>query len=207
MYLICATGYDTFGRPGTPLYDSLKMCRTVKILLLRPSSPAVDKRAKDLGINPGEYKRTLINSIEYLKNIRRETNAIELRAYDSYPLWKILCMDKYICVQQYEIEKHVQDVTHYALIRPTVGQSALTIYRGLRKALMKINIKKVSWLNRFISNFIMVYKKETYSFHQYIDTQFFRIWNNPDTWIYDFDTGKYKKVKDWGSPNYPDMSF
>jgi len=112
-----ASGWETFGGPNSPLNEALKTCQEVRILLVHPLSNGVTKRAIDLGMTIDTYRSEIYQSINFLKWLRLQGCHIELKMYESYPLWKLILLEHYTWIQQYPPDEHVKNSPCYAFER------------------------------------------------------------------------------------------
>ena len=125
LYIGGATGWETFGSSGSPLYEAVKSCRDVRIILIYPLSPFVSKRVGDLQphdpiMTISEYKRQIYASIDFLHSARKASGRPEslvVKMYQGYPFWKYVILDNYAWVQQYPRDNHVRSSPSYAFQR------------------------------------------------------------------------------------------
>jgi|GEM_PF-5171394 hypothetical protein len=173
IYISCSTGYDTFARPSTPLYNALKNCHTIRVLLAHPDKSGLSQRASKLKIGLEEYKGYVNDSIRYLKEIRSDGITVELKAYEEVPFWKLIYMEPHhMWVQQYPLEEHVQKSTNYAFER----KPKLDIWPI--RILNKIHIYSGSLPGSTICDFMV--------------RQFNKMWNRKNLAVYNFETDKFE---------------
>ncbi len=91
-------------------------------MLLNPKSNAVDERAKNLNLSSEEYRKQIEESIKFLKKLQTQGKKVEIKLYNNYPFWKFIILDRYIWIQQYPKNKHVQDSPCYAFFRLEKGE-------------------------------------------------------------------------------------
>jgi hypothetical protein len=121
--LLCirgATGWETFGSSGSPLYEAAKSCREARIILIYPLSDTVLERARHLHVSVYDYRKQIYDSINYLRSLRRNSARPEyltLKMYQGYPFWKYIILEDYAWVQQYPREGHVKNSPCYAFQR------------------------------------------------------------------------------------------
>jgi hypothetical protein len=111
IHIFCASGWDTFGKPGSPLHETMRRCDKAEVVLLNPESQAARKRAEDLGIAPDDYISNIRQSIAYINSIRKggdNPERFQLKTYDSYPYWKYIFLEKQVWIQQYPPNGTVQ---------------------------------------------------------------------------------------------------
>jgi hypothetical protein len=102
VYILGANGIDTFGKPGSPLYDSLQSFRgTIRVILCKPDSKPMRGRAAAVGINAGDYSRAIRESVRRLKVLRKQAHSIEARYYEGQPNWKLIITNSIVWVQYY----------------------------------------------------------------------------------------------------------
>lgn len=119
--VLAATGWDTFGREGTPLHEAVRTCREIRVVLLDPLSKAVEIRSKALGIDAEDYRKDIHRSIEYLRTIKKKgtsdgtrLHGIRLKAYKFLPFWHFVILDNWVRVQQYPDNDYVKNSPYYA---------------------------------------------------------------------------------------------
>lgn len=67
----------------------------IKFLLLDPDSPIFNQRATDENESSTAWKQDLISTIHRLEHYRKTFNThIEVRLYDTYPIWRTIILDK-----------------------------------------------------------------------------------------------------------------
>jgi hypothetical protein len=102
LYILGANGIDTFGRQGSPLYDTLQQFRgTVRVILVSPRSKEVIGRALALGTDPQEYKNAIDVSVRRLRDLHRQQHSIEGRYYGGQPNWKLIVTSRTVWMQYY----------------------------------------------------------------------------------------------------------
>jgi len=110
-----ATGWWTFGAEHSPLHKSFESCRDINVLLFDPSTPELEKRAKDVGVTAHEYRKEIYDSINFLTALRSDyRKRIELKMYTTYPFWKYIFIDSCVWVWQYPDRDHVNKSPCYA---------------------------------------------------------------------------------------------
>ncbi len=109
IFIIGATGWNTFGHENTPLYQSIINCQNARLILMDPGSPFVRSRASSLKLNTITYINEIQHSLKLLKEIKAshpEKN-IEVKLYNGYPVWKAIFLDNYVWLWQYPSDKQV----------------------------------------------------------------------------------------------------
>ena len=130
--------------------------------------------------------------MKYLRDISSANNEIKVKLYDVVPLWKIITLNPFVWVQQYEVDKQSQDVTHYAFEAREINPKALNIYRYLKRGLERSN-KYNNRLLTTIFDYVAIYSTEIQTIHKYMVNHYFRMWNNPALLEYDFDANEFHK--------------
>lgn len=126
--ILGASGWNTFGKEGSPLHEALKTCDEANIILIDPSSRFLVKRANDVNIDTQDYIKEVVDSIEYLKSLRTSGDnpgRIKLKTYDSYPVFKYIFLGRYVWVQKYPSRGHVRDVPITAYQRVSTSESGV----------------------------------------------------------------------------------
>jgi hypothetical protein len=102
VYILGANGIDTFGKPGSPLYDALQSFRgTIRVILCKPGSKQMKGRAAAVGVNALDYERAIKESVKRLKFLRKQAHSIEARYYEGQPNWKLIVTNSTLWVQYY----------------------------------------------------------------------------------------------------------
>lgn len=133
IYIMAASGFDTFTKEDSPLHEHIKNCPAeVRVILLHPESQAVKERAKHLKIDEKKYKETIDKSIKFLtdeRNTGTRKESFHLKAYKSYPFWKLIILvnRNYLWLQQYPDVKNVQDSNGY-VFRKIIGSASVYEY-------------------------------------------------------------------------------
>lgn len=138
-----ATGWNTFGNPNSPLYNSITNCNDAKILLAYPLGDGVKQRATHLGMNVKDYKNEIYDSITFLEKLRNGGIRINLKMYEDYPSWKFVVLEQYVWIQQYPPNDHVENSPSYAFEK-TVKDNVESIYGHYYRHCLKY------WDNKYI---------------------------------------------------------
>ncbi len=102
VYILGANGIDTFGKPGSPLYDALQSFRgTIRVILCKPGSKPMKGRAAAVGINPNDYEKAIRESVKRLRVLRKQAHSVEARYYEGQPNWKLIITNSTLWVQYY----------------------------------------------------------------------------------------------------------
>lgn len=102
VYMLGANGIDTFGKPGSPLYEALQNFRgTIRVILCKPGTKPMKGRAAAVGINPTDYEKAIRESVRRLKVLRKQAHSIEARYYEGQPNWKLIITGSTLWVQYY----------------------------------------------------------------------------------------------------------
>lgn len=131
LAIMGTTGHHTFRDPKSPLHTALQKCKDVKVILMDPDNPHLSKRARNLGMTPTEYRKKILDSIDYLSRLAtNKARSISLKTYKTYPVWKLMIIDKIIWVQQYPVYKTIHESPCLAF-RQLNGQDGHGIYSQL----------------------------------------------------------------------------
>jgi len=91
LLILGANGIETFGRPGSPLFDVMQNFRgSARIILIDPNSSETAGRASALGVSIGEYRRAIVASTKRLRDLRQQQHPVDWRYYDGQPNWKMI---------------------------------------------------------------------------------------------------------------------
>lgn len=135
LWILGATGKDTFSDPGAPLHKTLKEYQgPIKVLLLRPNSFGFSHRVNQIRTNPGHYINDIVCSINFCSELKRAGKPIELKLYDTMPIWKMLMTPQVLWVQHYSSECHVDNTPAYGF---ALGLKKATILNGFKSVFEK----------------------------------------------------------------------
>jgi hypothetical protein len=110
LLILGANGVDTFGRPGSPLYDVMQNFKgTARFVLTDPNSSQTAGRAAAVNVSVTEYKRAIALSVKRLRDLRHQHHAIEGRYYEGQPNWKMIITSRTAWVQYYVPGQHVDE--------------------------------------------------------------------------------------------------
>jgi hypothetical protein len=102
VYILGANGIDTFGRPGSPLYESLQNFRgTIRVILCKPGGKQMKGRASAVGVNATDYEKAIKESVKRLRVLKKQAHSIEARYYEGQPNWKLIITNSTSWVQYY----------------------------------------------------------------------------------------------------------
>jgi hypothetical protein len=102
VHILGANGIDTFGKPGSPLFDALQNFRgTIRVILCKPGTKPMKGRAAAVGVNPSDYEKAIRESVRRLKVLRKQAHSIEARYYEGQPNWKLIITRSTLWVQYY----------------------------------------------------------------------------------------------------------
>lgn len=129
--IIGATGYNTFAKPehagenAAILRDAIEkdVMGEIKILLLHPRGKFTRMRASSLGVPIETYKQEIYNSIAFLKELRGRGKSISLKLYKQRPVWKMIIIDKFLWLQHYVSNLHVESSPVYGIYKNRDGES------------------------------------------------------------------------------------
>lgn len=120
--ILGATGYRTFARKDSesiaPLREVLEdITGEIKILLFHPKGQFTISRANALGVPLDDYQREIMNSINFLKELKNKGENIALKLYMQRPIWKMIILDNFMWLQYYHPKKHVERMPVYGISR------------------------------------------------------------------------------------------
>jgi hypothetical protein len=108
LLILGANGLETFGRPGSPLYDSMQNFRgSTRVVLIDPSSDPTAGRAAALNVPIAEYRKAIAASVKRLRELNRQQYPVEWRHYDGQPNWKMIITNRTAWIQYYIPGQHV----------------------------------------------------------------------------------------------------
>ena len=116
LRILGATGWETFGKPESPLHNVLQSFRgEIRILLIKPKCSAFKVRAKALGIKERDYEKEIKQSIAFCEELRDKGKSIIVKLYEQTPIWKMIFTEKYMWLQHYKTDEHVDNTPVYTL--------------------------------------------------------------------------------------------
>ena len=125
LNILGATGIDTFGKEGSPLWDCIgKYGGDIRIILMSPDSEFLTERANDVGMSEGAYREEINSALAQIEKWQRSGRRVSHRTYDSPPNWKLILTNKLAWVQYYRHRMHVQETPVYQFYA-TFGETGL----------------------------------------------------------------------------------
>jgi hypothetical protein len=116
IMLIGSTGHTTFVDPAGDLHQVLRKCREAKIMLLDPSGDGAGARSRSIqspDINTENFRRQIIGSIEFLKELKASQKDIRLKLYRELPFLKLAILGDYVFLRHYHPGVDVQQLPEY----------------------------------------------------------------------------------------------
>lgn len=118
--ILAASGASIFGEKGTILGDNLRSIKQrINVYLLDPgsSAKAAKARAKQLNMDQNEYRNQIIKSIEYLRELAKEKEYIDLKLYlyDFLPQFGIIKSDQLMWVFYFSMSSQGKPSTIFTL--------------------------------------------------------------------------------------------
>lgn len=130
LCILGLTGWDTFGKPSAPLHEVLKRYTgNINILLLDPDAQAFKNRATVLNINEQNYRKQVLDSLDFCKVLKSQGKSIEVRLYKRTPIWKMIQTNSFLWLQYYHPNRHVDDTPVYALFSDKDHNSLIFPFR------------------------------------------------------------------------------
>lgn len=125
LKLLGATGKRTFADTDAPLHKAV--CEyegPIQVLLVRPGSAGFEHRVQRISANPEQYIDEILDTLEFCKSLARKGRRIEVKLYESMPIWKMLSTPQILWLQHYAQSKHVDETPAYGFAasgqRPTI---------------------------------------------------------------------------------------
>lgn len=127
--ILGVTGAATFAKKKSPLRESLdNHVGHLKILLIDRESPAFIQRINNIVASEGgrqdlqkDLKREIEETLDYCRALAKKSpsviRSIEVRAYTSPAVWKMIVFGDYLWLQHYRVGKHVEDTSAFILSR------------------------------------------------------------------------------------------
>ncbi len=118
IMLIGSTGHTTFVEPAGDLHQVLQKCREAKIMLLDPLGEGAASRARSIqspDINAENFRRQIVRSIEFLKELKASQKDIRLKLYRDMPFLKLAILGDYVFLRHYHPGVDVQQMPEYVL--------------------------------------------------------------------------------------------
>jgi hypothetical protein len=110
LFILGANGIDTFGRPGSPLFDAMQnFLGQTRVILIDSNSEHTSGRAATVSQPVQEYKKAIASSVRRLRDLRHQQHSIEGRYYDGLPNWKMIITSRTAWIQYYVPSQHVAD--------------------------------------------------------------------------------------------------
>jgi hypothetical protein len=102
VHILGANGIDTFGKQGSPLFETLQKFRgATRVILCDPAGPQTNGRARAVGVTPAEYVKAIKISRRRLSELRKAQLSVEGRFYTGQPNWKLILTSTSAWIQYY----------------------------------------------------------------------------------------------------------
>ena len=125
--ILGASGCETFYQEQSPLHELVKnFSGSVQVLILDPESSCIVDRAKSIDVKVSDYRSETKKSLNYLKKLRETKEMLSVKLYSHLPNWKMVVTDKYLWLQYYSSESHVDDTVVYMIYKNNNNQSLYT---------------------------------------------------------------------------------
>ncbi len=135
LWLLGATGKETFSGAASPLYDEVRNYEgEIKVLLIRPESFAFKSRCRNLKVSADTYLEEILDSIDYCKDLAVKGKSITVKLYDQHPIWKMVMTTRVLWVQYYKHNTHVDNTPMYSFEYRKEGSS---LFDGFRTVFTK----------------------------------------------------------------------
>lgn len=116
LRILGVTGWETFGKEGSPLHDIVDNFHgEIRILLIKPRCDAFTIRAKALGLKEKDYEKEIKNTIAYCEQLSAKGKSIIVKLYKQTPIWKMVFTENYMWLQHYKPDDHVDNTPVYTL--------------------------------------------------------------------------------------------
>jgi hypothetical protein len=133
IMIIGSTGLHTFAAPEGELHHAVRNCRKAKIMLLNPLGEGAVARAKsipDPEITPEIIRDQIMESINFLKELRAGQKNIRLKLYPDMPLLKLAILGDYAFLRHYHVGLNVRKMPEYVFSSDSIhGGLYLPLYR------------------------------------------------------------------------------
>jgi hypothetical protein len=118
LRLLGASGWETFGRPDSPLHSTVSEYRgTILVLLMHPDSKHLGARAQELKMTKQSYIGEIGQTVGFLKELNQSGNRnIELKLYKQPAIWKMIIAGNFLWLQHYRQGTHVCDTPVYGFV-------------------------------------------------------------------------------------------
>lgn len=133
IMIIGSTGLRTFAAPEGELHHVVRNCRKAKIMLLNPLGEGAIARAKsipDPEITPEVIRDQIMESINFLKELRAGQKNIRLKLYPDMPLLKLAILGDHAFLRHYHAGLNVRKMPEYVFSSDSIhGGLYLPLYR------------------------------------------------------------------------------
>ena len=151
LWVLGATGKETFSGSASPLFDSLRAYEgDIKILLIQPMSFAFNSRCRGLRMSHDGYLEEILDSIDYCRDLLKRGRSVELKLYHTLPIWKMLMMSRVLWVQYYKENMHVDDTPMYCFEFRGDGATLFDGFRSVFQKRWNLDDSKLVDLSRFV---------------------------------------------------------
>ena len=117
IMIIGSTGYHSFVEQEGDLHEAVQNCREAKIMLLDPLKHGAIARARsipDPEITPEVIREQIIQSIDFLKDLKAAQKTVRLKLYSDMPLLKMAILGDYAFIRHYHTGMNVRHMPEFA---------------------------------------------------------------------------------------------
>ncbi len=133
IMILGSTGARTFTDSEGELHHALRNCRKAKIMLLSPIGEGAVARAKsipDPEITPEIIKSQIMESINFLKELKAGQKNVRLKLYPGIPLLKLAILGDHAFLRHYHVGFNVRKMPEYVFKSEGIhGGLYLPLYR------------------------------------------------------------------------------
>lgn len=133
LMIIGSTGFRTFAAPEGELHHAVRNCRKAKILLLNPFGEGAIARARsipDPEITPEVIQDQILESINFLKELKDGQKNIRLKLYPDMPLLKLAILGDHAFLRHYHAGLNISKMPEYVFSSKSIhGGLFLPLYR------------------------------------------------------------------------------
>lgn len=133
ILILGSTGSRTFADVGGELHHAVRNCRKARIMLLNPSGEGAVARAwsiPDPEITPDVIRDQIIDSIDFLKELKAGQRDVRLKLYPEMPLLKLAILGDHAFLRHYHTGLNVSGMPEYVFSHDGLhGGLYLPLYR------------------------------------------------------------------------------
>jgi hypothetical protein len=122
--------------------------RPVRLLLIDPTTPGLERIAKMAGKDPQAYRKGVIDSLRFIARLRNEEQKnIQVRLYKDFQAFRLMLINDSICLMSYYIlgKGDGSNLPQLHIVKPSAARDVDSLYYGFSAYFGKIWDDSQEW--------------------------------------------------------------